>query len=247
MNLAGKTALITGAGQGIGEAAALTMARNGADIIILDKNPETAERTRKSVESIGRRALAVQADVADEREVEEAFQKAYTAYPHIDVLVNNAGFDRPGTLEKIRNSQWDEVMDVHLKGCLNCCRSVVSDMKSRRSGSIVNVSSIYGKCGGKGEPAYSAAKAGLIGLTKSLARELGPFNVRVNVVLPGLTETPTIQSFMKERYKRAIIDETPLGRAALPEEIANVIAFLASDHASFVTGAAVEVSGGWNM
>ena len=245
MRLSGKVALVTGAGQGIGEAAALKMAREGADVIVLDKNGATAERTADSVASLGRASLALSVDVADQEQVGAAFQKAVDRFSRIDILVNNAGFDRPGPLSKISNNQWDEVMGVHLKGCLNCSRLAAEVMKKQRSGSIVNISSIYGKIGAKGELAYTTAKAGLIGLTKSMARELGQYNIRVNAILPGLTDTPTILSVMKEEYKKPIILDTPLGRSADPMEIANVIAFVASDEASFMTAAAVEVSGGW--
>lgn len=245
MRLSGKVALVTGAGQGIGEATALKMAREGADVAVLDRNRKTAEKTADSIASLGRTSLALYADVADEEQVAAAFEQAVAKFSHIDILVNNAGFDRPGPLSKISNTQWDEVMGVHLKGCLNCSRLAAQVMKKRKSGSIVNISSVYGKVGGKGELAYTTAKAGLIGMTKSMARELGPYNIRVNAILPGLTDTPTILSFMKEEYKQSIILGTPLGRSADPMEIANVIAFVASDEASFMTAAAVEVSGGW--
>ncbi len=247
MRLEGKVALITGAGQGIGRAAAVKFAQEGADVAVLDRNGETAVLTAEAVASLGRKSLAVTADVADQGSVEEGFARVLATFPHVDVLVNNAGFDRPGTLSRITNDEWDQVMNVHLKGCLNLSRLAAGMMKERKAGSIVNVSSIYGKAGAKGELAYCTAKAGLVGLTKSMARELGPHGVRVNVVLPGLTDTPTILNVMKEEYKRAIIADTPLGRSASPAEIANVIAFLASDEASFMTGAAVEVSGGWGM
>jgi len=160
--------------------------------------------------------------------------------------VNNAGFDRPGTLLKTREEDWDAVLGVHLKGTLNCIQAVVPHMIEKGYGKIVNISSIWGKSGAISEISYSAAKAGIIGLTKSVARELGRHQINVNVVLPGMILTPTI-SGMADKYKNLIIENTPLKRAGQPEEIANVVAFLASDEASFMTGAAVEVSGGWNM
>jgi 3-oxoacyl-[acyl-carrier protein] reductase len=247
VRLTEKVVVITGAGQGIGEATAFKFAHEGACVVALDRNQDTAQKTAETALSLGSDAMALTADVGDEEQVRSAFAKVFDRFSRIDVLVNNAGFDRPGTLDKLNTVQWEEVMGVHLRGCLNCSRLAVEAMKSQRSGSIVNISSIYGKIGAKGELAYCTAKAGLIGLTKSMARELGPHNIRVNVVLPGLTETPTINTFMKDEYKQAIIAETPLGRLADPKEIANVIAFLASDEASFMTGAVVEVSGGWGM
>ncbi len=247
MRLAGRVALVTGAGQGIGEATAIKLAREGASVALLDWRIETAEETERAVAELGGEALAVQADVRDREQVAEAFKKTRARFSRIDILVNNAGFDRPGGLGRITNEEFDQVLDVHLKGCLNCSRLAAEIMKEQKRGAIVNVSSIYGKIGAKGELAYCAAKAGLIGLTKSMAQELGRYNVRVNAVLPGLTETPTIKNFMKEEFKQDIIRETPLGRSAQPEEIANVIAFLASDEASFVTGATLEAGGGWGM
>jgi 3-oxoacyl-[acyl-carrier protein] reductase len=164
----------------------------------------------------------------------------------IDILVNNAGFDRGATLLKVKEEDWDAVLGVHLKGTFNCIQAVAPHMVETGYGKIVNISSVWGKSGGVSEISYSAAKAGIIGLTKSVARELGRYQVNVNVVLPGLILTPTV-SKMAEKYLNMIIEITPLRRAGKSEEVANVVAFLASDEASFMTGAAVEVSGGWNM
>ena len=164
----------------------------------------------------------------------------------IDILVNNAGFDRGATLLKVKEEDWDAVLGVHLKGTFNCIQAVAPHMVENGYGKIVNISSVWGKSGAISEISYSAAKAGIIGLTKSVARELGRYQVNVNVVLPGLILTPTV-SKMAEKYLNMIIEITPLRRAGKSEEVANVVAFLASDEASFMTGAAVEVSGGWNM
>ena len=168
------------------------------------------------------------------------------AWMRIDILVNNAGFDRPGRLLKVRGEDWDAVLGVHLKGTLNCIQAVVPHMIENNYGKIINISSVWGKAGAVAEISYSSAKAGIIGLTKSVDRELGRYQINVNVVLPGLILTPTIAK-IAEKYQKMIIDNTPLGRIGQPEEVANVVAFLASDEASFMTGAAVEVSGGWNM
>jgi 3-oxoacyl-[acyl-carrier protein] reductase len=164
----------------------------------------------------------------------------------VDILVNNAGFDRPATLFRVTEEDWDAVLGVHLKGTLNGIRAVVPHMIRRGYGRIVNISSIYGRTGGIAAISYSAAKAGILGLTKAVAREVGKHGVLVNAVLPGLTRTPTIER-MPAKYRDMIIQETPLGRMAEPEEIANVVAFLASEEASFMTGACVEVTGGWRM
>jgi 3-oxoacyl-[acyl-carrier protein] reductase len=246
MRLKDKKAIVTGAGQGIGRSIALKMAQEGADVVIVEMNPDTGTRTAKEVEALGRRALFVSVDVADQKQVNDMVKEVLRRWGRIDILVNNAGVDRGATLFKVKEEDWDAVLGVHLKGTMSCIQAVALHMIENRYGKIINISSIYGKSGGIAEISYSSAKAGIIGLTKSVARELGRHQINVNVVLPGLTLTPTIAK-MAEKYKNMIIDQTPLGRIGQPEEIANVVAFLASDEASFMTGAAVEVSGGWNM
>jgi 3-oxoacyl-[acyl-carrier protein] reductase len=195
---------------------------------------------------LDRKALFFPVDVADQRQVKGMVEEVLKIWGRIDILVNNAGFDRGATLLKVREDDWDAVLGVHLKGTMNCIQSVAPHMIENRYGKIVNISSIYGKSGGIAAISYSSAKAGIIGLTKSVARELGRYQININVVLPGLILTPTIAK-MAEKYKNIIIENTPLGRIGQPEEVANVVAFLASDEASFMTGASVEVSGGWNM
>ncbi len=199
------------------------------------------------VRDMGGRGLDLVADVSDAQAVTEQVRTLLEDSGRIDVLINNAGFDRPGGFLKIGLDDFRAVWEVHLLGAINCCRACGPLMIERGDGRIVNVSSIYGKVGSKGESAYSSAKAGLIGLTKSLAREWGAKGVRVNAVLPGLTNTPAIRNLMNLKIKETIVAETPLGRAADPSEIAAAIAFLASDDASFVTGATLEVTGGWNL
>ncbi len=243
----GKVALVTGAGQGIGRATALRLAREGAAVGILDRNPGTTTETVSIITEMGARALELVADVSDTDAVTERVQNLREEFGSMDVLVNNAGFDRPGAFLKIGPEDFQAVWGVHLLGAINCCHACGPLMIGQGDGRIVIVSSIYAKSGSKGESAYCSAKAGLIGLTKSLAREWGGKGVRVNAVLPGLTETPTIRDFMSPKFKEMMIAETPLGRAADPSEIASAIAFLASDDASFITGATLEVSGGWNL
>jgi len=243
----GKVALVTGAGQGIGEACAIRFARDGASVGVLDRNADTATRTARSIKEMGRNAMALTADVSDPEAVSRCVKELHSEFGRIDILVNNAGFDRPGGFFKVEPSDFRAVWEVHVLGAVNCCQACGALMIEQGDGRIVNVSSIYGKVGSKGESAYASAKAGLIGLTKSLAREWGSKGIRVNVVLPGLTDTPTLNTFMLPKFKEAIIAETALGRSAQPEEIAAAIAFLASDDASFITGATLDVSGGWHM
>jgi 3-oxoacyl-[acyl-carrier protein] reductase len=246
MRLKGKKVIVTGAGQGIGRSIALKVAQEGGDVVIAEMNQETGVQTTREIEAWGGKAMFVALDVADQRSVQNMVNQVLNIWKRIDILVNNAGFDRGATLLKVKEEDWEAVLGVHLKGTLNCIQAVAPHMIENRYGKIVNISSIYGKSGGIAAISYSAAKAGIVGLTKSVARELGRYQINVNVVLPGLILTPTIAK-MAEKYMKMIIDHTPLRRIGQPEEIANVVAFLVSDEASFMTGATVEVSGGSNM
>jgi 3-oxoacyl-[acyl-carrier protein] reductase len=246
MRLKDKKAIVTGAGQGIGQSIALKLAQEGTDVVIAEMNPDTGARTAKEVEALGRKALFNPVDVANQKQVRDMVDQVLKVWKKIDILVNNAGYDRPGNLLKVKEEDWDAVLGVHLKGTLNCIQAVVPHMIENGYGKIVNLSSVWGKRGAVSEISYSTAKAGIIGLTKSVARELGRYQINVNAILPGLILTPTIAK-MAEKYQNMIIDDTPLRRMGQPEEVANVVAFLVSDEASFITGAMVEVSGGWNM
>lgn len=246
MSLKGHRALITGAGQGIGRACADVFASRGADLVLFEKNSETLDEVAQELGKKGRDVTAVMLDLTDMDKLSSEVKKI-SSTRLIDILVNNAGFDRPGTTAKMDRKGFEEVLGIHLTVPLLLIKWLLPPMRSSGWGRIINISSIYGLVGGKGEVAYSTAKAGVIGLTKSVAREAGPDGVTVNAVLPGLIRTPTIEKFMAARYKEEIIAGTPLGRIAEPEEVAKVIAFLASDDASFITGAALPVSGGWGV
>jgi 3-oxoacyl-[acyl-carrier protein] reductase len=246
MKLKGHTALITGAGQGIGQACAEVFAARGADLVLVDRNPGSLQRVVGRIGDLGKKVTPVAVDLTDLENLKNELDRICRDVT-VDILVNNAGFDMPGTTAKIEREAFESVLGIHLTVPLFLIQFFLPSMRARKWGRIINVSSIYGLIGGKGEVAYSTAKAGLLGLTKSVAKEAGGDNVTVNAVLPGLTRTPTIENFMAEKFKQMIIHETPLGRIADPEEIARVIAFLASDEASYITGAALPVSGGWGV
>jgi 3-oxoacyl-[acyl-carrier protein] reductase len=245
MELNGHTALITGAGQGIGRACAEVFASRGADLVLIEKNPETLPVVAEKVAGMGRKVIARKIDLLETERLKGVMEEVLRQGP-IDILVNNAGFDRPGTTARLNTQGFMEVVGIQLTVPLTLIQFLLPGMRAAKWGRIINISSIWGLIGGKGEVSYSTAKAGVIGLTKSVAREAAPDGVTVNAVLPGMTRTPPIES-MAEKHKAAILAETPLGRMAEPEEIAKAIAFLASDDASYITGAAIPVSGGWGI
>jgi 3-oxoacyl-[acyl-carrier protein] reductase len=246
MDLTGRTALITGAGQGIGKACASVFAARGADLVLLDKNAETLGEVASELTKADRKIFAHALDLTDLDQLQKQVEEICGTV-RVDILVNNAGFDRPGTSAKIDSQDLEAVLGIHLTVPLLLIKLLLPGMQAQGWGRIINVSSIYGLIGGKGEIAYSTAKAGVLGLTKSVAKEAGKYGVTVNAVLPGLTRTPTIEKFMADRFKQSIIAETPLARMAEPEEVAKVIAFLASDDASFLTSTCLPVSGGWGI
>ena len=246
MSLSGHTAFITGAGQGIGKACALAFASRGANLILTDKNQESLADVASEASGAGGMVTQCAFDLTDLKELKHRGETEWREIP-IDILVNNAGFDRPGTTAKIDTKAFYEVLAIHVTVPLTLIQLFLPQMQKRRWGRIINISSIYGLIGGKGEVAYSTAKAGVIGLTKSVAKECGQYGVTVNAVLPGLIRTPTIEKFMAEKYKNQIIGDSALGRIGEPEEVASVVAFLASEDASFITGITLPVSGGWGV
>lgn len=244
MSLTGQVALVTGASRGIGRATAIAMARAGAAVAInYQRSREAAEALTNSLCDIGVALATVQGDVSDPEQVSAMVDQTREALGDITILVNNAGITRDGLLARMSEDDFDDVLAISLRGSFLACRAVARSMMKARGGSIINVSSVIGRRGNAGQANYAAAKAGLIGLTKSLARELGPRGVRVNAVAPGYVETD-MTTELAENMKEQIRANTPLGRLAQPEEVASVIAFLASPAAGYITGAVIPIDGG---
>lgn len=246
MRLVDKVCIITGAANGIGLAAARKFAAQGAIVIVCDLNEDQVAEAVKSVQAAGGRAAGYRVNVADRATVDAMVIDLKSKYGRIDVLVNNAGITRDARLVKMTEAQFDAVIAVNLKGVFNCVQAVAETMIAQGSGAIVNTSSIAGTLGNFGQANYSAAKAGVIGLTKTLARELGPKNIRVNVVVPGSVATQILDT-VPEDIMNQIKSACWLRRVGRPEELANVYAFLASEEASYVNGAVLEVSGGVSL
>jgi 3-oxoacyl-[acyl-carrier protein] reductase len=246
MILKDRVAIVTGSGQGIGQAIAFTLAQKGARVVVSDVGEETALETARQIEAAGLEARAVRTDVSDPDEVLRLVETTVREFGRIDILVNNAGIARSATLLKLSEEAWDEVLDVNLKGVFRTTRAAARQMIPAKYGRIVNISSIYGRTGTIGDSNYAASKAGMIGFTKSTARELARYNITVNAILPGMIDTPLLRG-IPDKYLQPMIEEIPLQRVGTPEDIAYVAAFLASDEASYITGATIEVTGGWRM
>ena len=243
MRLKDKVAIITGATGGIGMAAARQVAREGARVVIADLDAGRVEAARAEIAETGAHALGVQLDVTDAASVAAMVDAVKTAWGRIDCLLNNAGITQDARLVKMRAEQFDRVIDVNLKGVFLCTQAVADTMIAQGSGVILNASSVVGLYGNFGQTNYAATKAGLIGFTKTWARELGPKGVRAIAVCPGFVVTPILDS-IPSAVMQKMVEKVPLGRLGQPDEIANVYAFLASDEASYINGAVIEVSGG---
>ncbi len=241
-----KTALVTGAAGGIGSAAARFFAREGFNVIINYRHSKDAAAALEAeICAGGGTALAIQADVADEAQVAAMFARCAAAFGGVNVLVNNAGIAQQKLFTDITQADFDEMFGVSVKGCFNCCQKALPYMVHQKKGKIINISSVWGVSGASCEVHYSAAKAGIIGMTKALAKEVAPSNIQVNCITPGIIATAMNADFSPETME-SLINDTPLGRLGSPEDVAEIILFLASEKADFITGQVIGVDGGFN-
>lgn len=238
-----RVALVTGAGRGIGKAIALDLAASGADIVFTNRTPELAEATKAEIEALGRKCLAVQADVADPRQVESLVSQALETFSTIDILINNAGVTRDQLFMRMSAEDWRQVMDVNLDGIFHVTRAVIKTMVKQRYGRIVNLASVVGFTGNPGQVNYASTKAAVMGFTKSVAKELGSRNITCNAVAPGFIDTDMTRA-LNDAQQKAILDQIPLGRMGTVEDIAKAVRFVTGDDASYITGTVIHVNGG---
>ncbi len=246
MLLEGKNAVVTGAGQGIGRAIALRLAEEGANVLVSDVVEDTAAKVAEEIKALGRHSETAVCDVSKLDQCEALMAKSKEAFPTLDILVNNAGITRDGLLVRMKEADWDLVIAINLKGVFNCCKSVARTMMKQRSGNIVNISSVVGLMGNAGQVNYSASKAGIIGLTKTLAKEFGPRGIHVNAIAPGFIQTAMTDKLTDEA-KEELTEHIPFKKLGTAENIADAALFLASPLSSYVTGEVIRVDGGMAM
>ncbi len=244
MNLDGRVAIVTGSSRGIGRSIALTLAQQGADVLVNYAGREAEAMTVvQEIKALGRRAIAFQANVAESEEAAAMVSAAMEHFGKVDVLVNNAGITRDNLIPRLKDQDWDQVLSVNLKGSFNCIKAAVRPMLKAKWGRIINISSVIGVFGNAGQANYAASKAGLIGLTKAVAKEVGTRNITVNAVAPGFIVTEMTNA-LSEEIKEKMLAGIPLGRLGVPEEVSSLVAFLAGDSASYITGQVIMVDGG---
>lgn len=243
----GKVVLVTGSSRGIGKTIALALAKEGADAVVnYVKNAQLAEEVVDQIKAMGRRALAIKTDVSNIDQVEEMVKKTIDEFGRIDILVNNAGIFGNSTVRKMEKKLWDDVIAVNLTGVFNCTKAIINYMREQRSGRIINIISVQGQIGVLGASNYSASKAGVIGFTKSMAKEVAGRKITVNAISPGFINTGMLKRLPQEMQDN-ILKQIPLGRFGKPEEIARTVVFLASDDAAYITGQVINVNGGYYM
>ncbi|MBF0239209.1 MAG: 3-oxoacyl-[acyl-carrier-protein] reductase [SAR324 cluster bacterium] len=243
MKLEGQVALVTGAGRGIGKAIALHLAREGAHIIFTNRTQEQADQTRLEIEATGRECMSCLVDVSDSTAIKAMTEQAMARFGKIDILVNNAGITRDNLFLRMKQEDWDDVLNINLTGMFNVTHSVIKSMIKKRYGRIVNITSVVGFTGNPGQVNYSASKAGIIGFTKSIASELGSRNITCNAVAPGFIKTDMTDVLGEERTTQ-LLERIPLGRLGTGDDIAQAVSFLVSEQASYITGTVLHVNGG---
>jgi 3-oxoacyl-[acyl-carrier protein] reductase len=246
MNLEGRVALVTGASQGIGHACALRLARRGASVAVAARNQLKLDELVAAITAAQGKAAAFPMDVADEEQVKSGVKSAITHFGKIDILVNNAGITRDQLVMRMKRADWDAVLNTNLTSAYLCVQSVIPSMLKQRWGRIINITSVFGQMGQAGQANYAASKAGLIGLTMAIAREVASRNITSNAIAPGFIET-SMTAVLSDEFKQNAVKQIPLGRVGTPEDIAGAVAFLASDEASYITGHVLNVNGGMLM
>jgi len=246
MPLSGRVALVTGASQGIGRACALRLAAQGAAVVVAARNQEKLNELAHQITAAGGNASAIPLDVGDEQQIKAAFKTALAQFGKIDILVNNAGITRDQLVMRMKRADWDAVLNTNLTSAYLCIQQVIGSMLKQRWGRIINVTSIFGQTGQAGQANYAASKAGLIGLTMAIAREVGSRNITCNAVAPGFIDTAMTLA-LSDEFKQNAVKMIPLGRVGSAEDVANSVAFLASDEAAYITGHVLNVNGGMLM
>ena len=247
MGLTGKTAVVTGGSRGIGRAICLELAKQGANVVVnYSGSEDKAKQVVSEIEELGAKAIAVQANVAHSDAVDLMMKQAIEVFGTLDILVNNAGITRDNLLMRMKEQEWDDVVDTNLKGVFLCTKAVTRQMMKQRAGRIINISSIVGVAGNPGQANYVAAKAGVIGLTKTCAQELASRNILVNAIAPGFITTEMTDS-LPEELKEAMLKQIPLAKLGQPEDVAKAVVFFASDQANYITGQTLHIDGGLVM